>query len=99
MIDEPAEQTLPMHATRLMDNVTVQWMLQFTLPTHEEVFPDHDEHVIYTAREDAPIVHMVTFHKTEAARRGYHRVLSLGATEVRASRRLMAHSDWEDATP
>jgi hypothetical protein len=93
------DATLPMHAARLMDNISVQWLLQFTIATDEEVFPDHDEQIIYTARKDAPIVHMVRFHKTEAARWAYRRVLSLGATEVRTARRLMAYSDWEDATP
>lgn len=87
------------HTAQLMDHVSTEWMLQFTLPTDENVFPDHGEQVIYTSSPEAGIVHAVRFYKSDAAKRGYHRVLSLGATEVRFARRLVAHSDWDDVTP
>lgn len=92
-------EELQAHTAQLVDNLRTEWLLSFDMPTDDEVFPDHDEQIIYTLREDAPVTHMVTFHVLDAWRRGYHRVLSLGATGVKTARRIVSHSDWEDVTP
>ncbi len=83
------------HMSALVEKARWQWMLQFTMRTDHKVFGDH-EIVIYTANPHTRILHQVNFKDPEEARLGYHRVLSLGARDVKTSRRIVSQSDWED---